>query len=307
MTAPILYVGSQYLQSNGPTRRYQWRAGDDTSGNTASIFADCKPTMTLRDRPSVAVVRGTQELPDGTSVPLMAVVEDVDLTDYRGVSVEAVQSSGSMSLAEAYAAAYRKTIDADEIDVELTAAIQNYPYISPWSGPKVGSGANLAVSDPRYDLSMWLGRTRQETEDFNTRTFTASLMHYSSLSESLLPSTASAVQTAGDLAVSGADAYSMQFCRAVGQWSLRTGRTNTLEISDGTNWWQCENVAVVKTATRAILTGTIRGTPDHNTEGTKYAITRIRANGSILDLDPYRRPDLYIGQTLIVVADCARI
>lgn len=305
--SPILYVGLTYLTTEMPSYIYRWRAEDYAGSSSSYNFVDCKPSLTLKDRPSVAVVRGTQELPDGTSVPLMAVVEDVDLTDYRGVSVEAVQSSGSMSLAEAYRAAYRQTVGADGMGLTVSASVSSQIFISRYGNSRAGSGVIIEVWDPRYGLSGWRGRVRELSEDYNAVITTYSLAHYSAMATSQIPATASAVQTAGDLAVSGADAYSMQFCRAVGLWSLRTGRTNTLEVSDGMHWWQCENVAVVKTATRAIMTGTIRGAPDHNTEGAKYGIIRIRANGSALDLDPYRRPDLYIGQTLIVVADCARI
>ncbi|MBO4797454.1 MAG: hypothetical protein J5494_01595 [Candidatus Methanomethylophilaceae archaeon] len=302
MTVPFLSTGSRYDLGGTPYRKFTWMP---RTGYTE--FVEFKPKMTLKNRPTLAVIKGMQEVPGSDPVPLMAVAEDVDMADYLGVSVETIQTSGSMSLPSAYGEALRQITDAGAL--EGTLAIPRDPSLfSIWTYRHGGVSRLLSVTDPRYGLADEPVIATQTVTDYNAETTTLTLTALPDTCSSTIPNAVAAVQSAGDLASITGDLWNLQFVRAIGMWSLRASGTSTLEVSaDGSTWWPCENVAVVKMPERAVLTGVIKGTPAHNTEGEKYAIKKIRANGTVMDVPYYRRPDLYIGQTLIVVADCLRV
>ena len=112
---------------------------------------------------------------------------------------------------------------------------------------------------------------------------------------------------AGDLATGSGLLFSTQYVRLVTQSSI--GTPSTVEVATaGGPWWECDDVSVGLTPTRRIATARIKAAMGRSTDYDKaYAISRVRVNGStVLDIDPYRTPDLYEGQTLIVQVDAPR-
>ena len=276
-------------------------------------FVSFSPRMTLKGRPSLAVVRGSWE--GDEAMPMVVAVEAEGSSSTRGLVIEAVATdSGTSDVQSAMRAAWA-SLDAESLDSwEGTLVVPGFlPGLIERTGAHAGAGAVIAVYDERYGLSGYKVLVKEVRADYGKRTTELTVTSHSPAYASTVPDTAAAVQMAGDLSTGSGMLYRMQYARAVTQTSIPEASMGQVEVSasSGAAWWPCEDVTVGYTPTRAVVTARIRGAKGQCTdyEGSPYAVAQIRIGGeggTVVAIDPYKRPDLYTGQALIVQVDCPR-
>ena len=276
-------------------------------------FVSFAPRMTLKGRPSLAVVRGSWE--GDEAMPMVVAVEAEGSSSTRGLVIEAVATdSGTSDVQSAMRAAWA-SLDAESLDSwEGTLVVPGFlPGLIERTGAHAGAGAVIAIYDERYGLSGYKVLVKEVRADYGKRTTELTVTSHSPAYASTVPDTAAAVQMAGDLSTGSGMLYRMQYARAVTQMSIPEASMGQVEVSasSGAAWWPCEDVTVGYTPTRAVVTARIRGAKGQCTdyEGSPYAVAQIRVGGeggTVIAIDPYKRPDLYTGQTLIVQVDAPR-
>ena len=282
-------------------------AGASGVPSGAVEFVSFVPRMTMKGKPSLAVVRGTWE--GDEAIPMVVAMEAEGISEARGLVIESVVTdSGAADVRSAMRAAWA-SLDAESLDVwEGTLTIPGFhPELIERSGANAGAGAVIAIYDERYGLSGYKVLVKEVRASWGSWTTELVVTSHSPVYASTVPDTAAEVQSAGDLSTGSGMLYSLQYARAVTQTAVAV--PPTVEVATGSGaWWECEDVSVGLTPTRAVITARIKGVRGRSTDyDGRYAVSRVRLNEStVLAIDPYRRPDLYAGQTLIVQVDCPR-
>lgn len=270
-------------------------------------FVSFSPRMTLKGRPSLAVVRGTWS--GDEAMPMAVAVEAESSSNTRGLVIEAVSTDSEASDVRSAMRRAWASLDAETLDSwEGTLVVSGFlPGLIERTGAHAGAGAVIAIYDERYGLSGYKVLVKEVRADYGKRTTELTVTSHSPAYASTVPDTAAAVQMAGDLSTGSGMLYRMQYVRAVTQTALAD--LSTVDVCTETGgWWPCEDVSVGYTPTRAVVTARIRGDMSHCTdyEGSRYAIVAVRVGGTSITIDPYRRPDLYMGQVLVVQVDAPR-
>lgn len=300
--------GVRHGRSDSPALTVCRRA---TSGvpSGAIEFVSFSPRMTLKGRPSLAVVRGSWA--GDEAMPMIVAVEDDEASADRGLVLESVTTDSEAADVRSAMRAAWASIDAASLDVwEGTLVVPGFrPDLIERTGAHAGSGAVIAIHDERYGFAGYNVLVKDVKADYGKRVTEVTVTNHGPAYASTVPDTAAAVQMAGDLSTGPALLYQAQYVRVVTQTSV--GEASTVEVAtEEGEWWKCEDVSTGYTSTRAVVTARIRGTPLHCTdEEGRYAIARVRVggdSGTVLDIDPYRRPDLYTGQALVVQVDAPR-
>jgi hypothetical protein len=266
--------------------------------------------MTLKGRPSLAVVRGSWS--GDEAMPMVVAVEAEGSSSARGLVIEAVSTDSEASDVRSAMRQAWASLDSESLDAwEGTLVVPGFlPGLIERTGAHAGAGAVIAIYDERYGLSGYKVLVKEVRADYGKRTTELTVTSHSPAYASTVPDTAAAVQSAGDLSTGSGMLYAMQYVRVVTQDAVSDLSTVEVAKATGSDWWECEDVSVGYTPTRAVVTARIRGTMSHCTDDAgKYAVARIRiggASGTVLTIDPYRRPDLYTGQALIVQVDAPR-
>jgi hypothetical protein len=282
-------------------------AGASGVPSGAVEFVSFSPKMTLKGKPSLAVVRGTWE--GDESIPMVVAVEAEGVSEARGLVIEAVATDSDASDVKSAMRAAWASLDAGSLDVwEGTLTIPGFrPDLIERTGANAGAGAVVAIYDERYGLSGYPVLVKEVKADYGSWTTEVTVTSNSAVYASTVPETAAAVQMAGDLSTGSGLLYQTQYARIVTQTAVAIPPTVEVATEDG-EWWECEDVSVGYTPTRAVVTARIKGVRGRCTDyDGRYAVAQVRLDGgTALDIDPYRRPDLYEGQTLIVQVDAPR-
>lgn len=307
MTSVMVASGIRHERTDTPGLKVCWMAGQGGAPSDAIEMASFNPRMTIKGRPSLAVVRGSWE--GDAAMPMIVAVEDEAATADRGLCIESVTTdSGASDIPSAMRAAWA-SLHAEDIDAwEGTIVIPGIRLdLIERTGPNVGSGVVVAIWDPRYLMADERAIATEVKADWTRWTTEINVTTTSAMYSSQVPETAAAVQTAGDLSTGSGMLYETQYVRVVTQTAI-ADLTSVDVTTETSGWWPCEDVSVGYTPTRAVVTARIRGDMSHCTdyEQDKYAIVAVRVGGTPITIDPYRRPDLFIGQALIVQVDCPR-
>jgi len=272
-------------------------------------FVSFSPRMTLKGRPSLAVVRGSWS--GDEAMPMVVAVEAEGSSSVRGLVIEAVATdSGTSDVQSAMRAAWA-SLDSESLDAwEGTLVVPGFlPGLIERTGAHAGAGAVVSIYDERYGLSGYKVLVKEVRADYGKRTTELTVTSHSPAYTSTVPDTAAAVQMAGDLSTGSGMLYRMQYVRIVTQTALADASTVEVSTASGP-WWECEDVSVGYTPTRAVVTARVAGVRGRSTDfDGRYAVARVRVggeSGTVLQVDPYRRPDLYEGETLIVQVDAPR-
>ena len=303
-TVLALASGLRHLVTDSPYLTICRDASSAPSG--ATEFASFEPKVTIKGRPTLVMVRGTSSQ-DRTRL-IMAAAEDPAARDARGLSIEETMTvSGSDDIVGASRTAWGSL--RGEETLEATAVIPGiWPQLIERTGEHAGAGQVVSVYDGRYGLSDKRMLVSEIQLDWQRRTTTAYLTDYSQVYSSKVSENAAVLQSAGDLAVGSDLLFKTQYVRLVSDASATgiSSATEVYAVTTGGAEIRCHDVSVGTTATRTIVTAYAEGTPLANSEGAKWDIASVRMGSATIPIPPYRRPDLYIGQTLIVQLDGPR-
>lgn len=303
--------GVRHERTDEPTLTVCRNASASGVPSGAVEFVSFSPRMTLKGRPSLAVLRGSWA--GDEAVPMVVAVEAEGSSDARGLVIEEVVTDSDASDVPSAMRAAWASLDSESLDAwEGTLVVPGFlPGLIERTGAHAGAGAVIAIYDERYGLSGYKVLVKEVRADYGKRTTELTVTSHSPAYASTVPDTAAAVQTAGDIGTGAGLLYEMQYVRVVSSTAVTGTLPPKMEVSTsaGTAWWECEDVTAVRTPTRIIFTGRVAGERGASTdrEPSPYAVAQVRLNeGTAIDIDPYRRPDLYTGQTLIVQVDCPR-
>lgn len=302
--------GTRHERTDEPTLTVCRNASASGVPSGAVEFVSFSPRMTLKGRPSLAVVRGSWS--GDEAMPMVVAVEAEGSSEARGLVIESVVTDSDAADVRSAMRAAWATLDAEALDVwEGTLVLPGFrPELVERSGAHAGAGAVIAIYDERYGLSGYRVLVKEVKADYGKRMTEVTVTSHSPAYASAVPDTVAAVQSAGDLSTGSDLLYKMQYARVVTQTPVGTPSAVEVATADGP-WWECDDVSVGLTPTRTVVTARIRGVRGRSTDyDGPGAVARVRVggeSGTVLDIDPYRRPDLFAGQALVVQIDCPRI
>lgn len=302
--------GTRHERTDEPTLTVCRNASASGVPSGAVEFVSFSPRMTLKGRPSLAVVRGSWS--GDEAMPMVVAVEAEGSSEARGLVIESVVTDSDAADVRSAMRAAWAALDAEALDVwEGTLVLPGFrPELVERSGAHAGAGAVIAIYDERYGLSGYRVLVKEVKADYGKRMTEVTVTSHSPAYASAVPDTVAAVQSAGDLSTGSDLLYKMQYARVVTQTPV--GTPSAVEVAtEGGPWWECDDVSVGLTPTRTVVTARIRGVRGRSTDyDGPGAVARVRVggeSGAVLDIDPYRRPDLFAGQALVVQIDCPRI
>lgn len=309
-TVMAVASGIRHERTDAPALAVCRRASASGVPPGAVELVSFTPRMTLKGRPSLAVVRGSWAGEE--AMPMVVAVEAEGSSEARGLVIESVVTDSDAADVRSAMRAAWATLDAEALDVwEGTLVLPGFrPELVERSGAHAGAGAVLSIYDERYGLSGYRVLVKEVKADYGKRMTEVTVTNHSPAYASAVPDTVAAVQSAGDLSTGSDLLYKMQYARVVTQTPVGTPSAVEVATADGP-WWECDDVSVGLTPTRTVVTARIRGVRGRSTDyDGPGAVARVRVggeSGTVLDIDPYRRPDLFAGQALVVQIDCPRI
>ncbi len=313
-TTPVLVASSRHTLTDAPYAHIHY-GGDSVPSTVESIpYSSFSPSITMKNRPNLAMVRGTMSSKgDSESVPIMVAVEDSDSTERRcGLVVENVTADGSVnSLLDAANAAWAKLCESDLDEWEGTVTIPDIRRdMIPASGTYAGSGVCLDVTDTTMGISSARVRARQVVLDYNSCTTTITLTNRSMAYSSGISDTVVMARTSADVATgdNSTTLFNTQYVRIktdVPQAIEDSGNVVEGRLTDTTPF-SFTNVSILQlTNGRSVLVAMAPADGDvHAPDDRPYDVMDIRINGgSWLSIRPSIRPDYYTGQTLVLNVD----
>ena len=316
-TTPVLAVGARYGAGDGSLALLHY-GGDNPSGTGARIaFSSFTPSMTLKNRPSLATLRGTISTQGSTeSTPLQIAVEDVESTEQRyGVLVETVVADSSIASMgdagnSAWAALAENDLDQWEGSMVLPGIRADLMALS---GPYVGSGVPVRITDSRNGLDDYSARIRQVKLDYNACTTTVTLSNYSIVHSSGIADTTALAITSADVATgdNSTTLFNSQYVRVKTDADQNIGSGTNVTVSgrfgstDATFPFPSVSVFELPNG-RHLIHAVITATDQvHADDDAVYDVVAVQVGDNPeLAIRPSVRPDLYQGQTLSVDIDC---
>lgn len=314
-TTPVLAIGARYMRDDTPLALLHY-GGDSPSGTATRIaFASFSPSMTLKNRPSLATLRGTISSQGSTdSVPLQIAVEDVDSTEARyGVLVETVVADSSIaSMGDVGNAAWAELAENELDEWEGSMVLPGIRTdLFDLTGPYAGSGVPVRVTDSRNGISDYHARVRQVKLDYNACTTTVTLSNYSMVYSSGISDTTALAITSADVAT-GANSttlFNSQYVRIRTDVDQNigdgTGVIVTGHKNEGDFEFSSVSVFILPNGRHLIHAVAPADGDGHAESDAMYDVVgvEIGTNG-MLEIRPSVRPDYYFGQTLSVDIDC---
>ena len=317
-TTPVIVVSSRHRLADEASAHIHY-GGDSVTGSEERIaFASFSPSMTFKNRPNLAMVRGTMSAKgEAESVPIMVAVEDSDSTDRRyGLVVETVLADSSVNVAvDAANAAWAEVTENDLDEWEGSVTVPGIRRdLLPASGAYAGSGVALLITDSRNGIAAYPVRARELTLDFNACTTRIVLTNHSMVYSSGISDTAALAITSADVATgdNSTTLFNTQYVR------IKTDRVQTirdsgnevrgrLETHSSTPTpFAFEDVSILQLPNgRNVLVARAPSDSDvHASDDMPHAVTAVSLNnGAWIDIRPSLRPDYYDGQTLILNLD----
>ena len=304
-TTPMLVSSARHSLSESPSEAFVYGGDATPAGLTSTYIHAIAPKMTLKDRASLAMVRASGSMADGSSVPIMVAVEDPDsLKRRRGLSIETISADGSVSTMLGAAKSGYSVVTSNDLDQwEGTVTIPGIrtDFIEQY-GAYAGSGIPIALYDSRIGLSGYRTRVKQVTVDYNLCTTQVTLVNYGLIHSNSLSSTAAVAISASDYATGMTDTalYDTQYVY------VRTDKVQTVKKTGNVVKMKTESDAEISMTDIQILQypyGNVLvayGDPA-DTVDEKYGISKVSVNqGTWIDIPSSSRPDFYTGQVLIL-------
>lgn len=311
-TTPVVVMSARHRLADTPLTHIRY-GGDSVSGQSIP-FSSFSPSLTMKNRPSVAVVRGTSsDRGETSSTPIIVAVENHDSTSRRfGLAVETVVADSSVNRAVDAANAAWAEVTANDLDEwEGTVIIPDvHRELIPPSGAYAGSGVAIRITDSRNGLSGVVVRARQLKIDYNACTTQVTLTNYSLVYSSGISNTAAMAITSADVATgdNSTTLFNTQYVRVVTKMvqTIRdSGNEVTGILGDGSSF-NFEEISVLRLPTgRSVLVASAPADgPVHAQADRPYDVQYISINGgSRIEIRSSVRPDYYDGQTLVINVD----
>lgn len=313
-TTPVLVASSRHALADAPSAHIRYGGNDVTASAEVIAYSSFAPSITMKNRPNLSMVRGTMSTRgDSESVPIMVAVEDSDSTERRhGMVVENVTADGSVNgLLDAANAAWAKLCESDLDEWEGTVTIPGIRRdMIPASGVYAGSGVCLDVTDSTMGISAARVRARQIVLDYNSCTTQITLTNRSLAYSSGISETTAMARTSADVATgdNSTTLFNTQYVR------VKTDSPQTIEdsgnvvigILSSETSFEFQNISVLQLPNgRSVLVAT--APPDgsvHAPDDKPYDVVAVKINdGERLSIKASVRPDYYQGQTLVLNVD----
>ena len=313
-TTPVLVASSRHALADAPSAHIRYGGDDVTASAEVIAYSSFAPSITMKNRPNLSMVRGTMSTRgDSESVPIMVAVEDSDSTERRhGMVVENVTADGSVNgLLDAANAAWAKLCESDLDEWEGTVTIPGIRRdMIPASGVYAGSGVCLDVTDSTMGISAARVRARQIVLDYNSCTTQITLTNRSLAYSSGISETTAMARTSADVATgdNSTTLFNTQYVR------VKTDSPQTIEdsgnvvigILSSETSFEFQNISVLQLPNgRSVLVAT--APPDgsvHAPDDKPYDVVAVKINdGERLSIKASVRPDYYQGQTLVLNVD----
>lgn len=313
-TTPVLAIGARYIK--GDTRKTTIRYGGDSASGSSIAFSAFTPSLTLKNRPSLATLRGTiSEKGSSESVPLQIAVEDVDSTETRyGILVETVVSDSSVSsMGDAGSAAWG-TLASSELDQwEGNVTVPDiHMELFEIAGAHPGSGVPIALTDTRNGFSSYAARVRQIKLDYNSCTTALTISNYSLRYSSGISDTQALAITSADVATgdNSTTLFNSQYARIKTDQDLNIGDGTSVTVRglDGEleTAFTFDDVSVffLPSGRHLIHAVALESNNGHVDDDQVYGVYGVSVGSVKMEFRRAIRPDYYDGQTLSVDIDC---
>ena len=134
-------------------------------------FVSFSPRMTLKGRPSLAVVRGSWSGEDD-AMPMAVAVEAEGSSSARGLVIESVSTASDASDVQSAMRQAWASLDAGSLDSwEGALTVPGFlPGLIERTGAHAGAGAVIAIYDERYGLSGYKVLVKEVRADYGKRT-----------------------------------------------------------------------------------------------------------------------------------------
>lgn len=208
-----LIMGYRYRVDNPDTAdspRYSFFYSKDAPEipmDTDVIFESFNPSVTLKDKPRISVIKGTTN----AERPIMVAIMDPEIA--IGASNPSV--SGSVTSAvEAGLAAYKNIITNRSKNWAGTITVPGIDRRFFMTSSDFGmGGVPIEITDHRYGMNRQIARVKEVEYDFHNQTTTLTINNYSEIYSNGLVDTEKMAYTAGDLssAATTDDMFNRQF------------------------------------------------------------------------------------------------
>lgn len=283
-------------------------AGNQAHFAGEKVFASFSPRKTLKNRPNLVTLKGTISGEKNTTVTVT--FEDADSTDLRGCIIEAIQAdSHANSLQTIGQAAYNALAGTDldrwEGEIVLPGIVWGM-----MGEDGCGSGEVIFVEDSRYGISEKV-KAMEVEYNYNTCLTKLTISNYGQIYSGSISNTNALAVEVTDMVggISDTTLYNQQYCYFKTEESWSPGTAPKIAISDGgelTLQTDPAGVFILPNETTAVLAMFEAGDThlDPAKEEDAFGIRKIILSGSgspvELTIPEERRPDFYIGQTLVV-------
>lgn len=290
-----VYLRYRYRATDGYVAQLYY-GGDSAPSSSAIPMMTFTPSMTMSNRPRMAVTRGTTDQDE----PIIVAMVDPDVSIG---STSLIVDSSVTTVADAALASHTEISTNRSVDWEGTVTLSGI-HTDLWTltGTYAG-GAPVRIYDSRYGMSAYCARIREIEWDYEQQKTILTLNNYGEVYSSSLGSTTYMAYTAGNMSVAASsdDLYTLQYIRMDDSYPLiDQTATHTLAIRvDGT--WHEKAADVVRSADYGIAVLSAYWPRGDVETTTQYGVDAVRVDGHpILTIPTYRRVDKYTNQSLIV-------
>lgn len=292
-------IGDRYRVSDPPVAHIAWGM-DKVDG--AIPFASFNPRMTMKGRPSLVTIRATTS----EGLPIISTVEDVTSTGHRGLAIESLSGTTSVStdmdaVREAYGTLTSAELDRWEGSIVLPGIVQGMIEMT---GDHAGSGVPVRITDSRNALRDYPARVRQVAYDYNAMTTTLQIGNLDRSQQNKVSDSIAMAQVGSDAAfsaASSASAYMTQYLRmTIPRIIPQSQNSASIEVqtSEGLKAIELESISIgIMPSGVGILQARA---VSEEANALRYAVKAIKINGIRTEIPDAIRPDFLLGQTLVV-------
>lgn len=294
-----IHIGDRYRVSDPPVAHIAWGM-DKVDG--AIPFASFNPRMTMKGRPSLVTIRATTS----EGLPIISTVEDVASTGHRGLAIESLSGTTSVStdmdaVREAYGTLTSAELDRWEGSIVLPGIVQGMIEMT---GDHTGSGVPVRITDSRNALRDYPARVRQVAYDYNAMTTTLQIGNLDRSQQNKVSDSIAMAQVGSDAAfsaASSASAYMTQYLRMTIPGIVPQSQNFVsieVQTSEGLKVIELESISIGIMPSGVGIMQARAVSEEAN--AMRYAVKAIKINGIRTEIPDAIRPDFLLGQTLVV-------
>lgn len=287
-------LGYRYKASDSAVATLYY-GGDSSPGSGAIVMMKFSPSLTMKYRPYMAVTKGAKD--DGTPIviavrdPMVSIGSSISLVDGSITTVE-----------DAALSSYAEIITNRSKDWEGTVELSGIYTQFMVAGTFVG-GVPVRIYDSRYGMSGYAAKVKEVMLDFTNQTTKLYLNNYSEMYANSVIDSSKMAYSAGNLAVeaSSSDLFTRQYVSVVTGASLGTSTNHTIEVYNSQIGYVSAVADLLKIPDLGICVLSAYFKKGVASIVQQYGITAIRVDHTtVINIDPYHRPDKYSNQSLIV-------